>query len=61
MVISLHICALILKVIEHLKRENSYTAAMTEHLKPFENQLYEEFLSHIKQTDAKVSRSIYTS
>jgi oligopeptidase B len=42
------------KVIEHLKAENAYTAAMMAHLKPLEEKLYNEFLSRIKQTDLSV-------
>ena len=42
------------KVIEYLGRENTYTEAMTKDLKPFEDALYSEMLSHIKQTDLSV-------
>lgn len=42
------------KVLDHLKAENAYTAAMTAHVKPLEDKLYAEFLSRIKQTDLSV-------
>jgi len=43
-----------LKVTGYLEAENAYTAAMTEGLKPFEEALYTEMLSHLKQTDLTV-------
>ena len=42
------------KVIKYLEEENAYTEAMTKPLKPFEDTLYDEILSHIKQTDLSV-------
>ena len=42
------------KVIEYLEQENAYTEAMTRPLKPFADALYNEMLSHIKQTDLSV-------
>src|SRR5580700_8397425 len=42
------------KVIKYLEEENAYTAAMTASQKPFEDALYNELLSHIKQTDLSV-------
>jgi len=42
------------EVIKYLEAENTYTAAMTQGLKPFEDALYNEMLSHIKQTDLSV-------
>src|SRR5580698_4534305 len=42
------------KVIDYLGQENTYTDAMTKGLKPFEDALYSEMLSHIKQTDLSV-------
>jgi oligopeptidase B len=42
------------KVIQYLEEENAYTEAMTKPLKPFEDALYNEMLSHIKQTDLSV-------
>src|SRR5690349_21857049 len=42
------------EVIKYLEAENAYTAAMTRDLKPFENALYSEMLSHVKQTDLSV-------
>jgi oligopeptidase B len=42
------------EVIKYLEHENAYTEAMTKSLKPFEDALYSEMLSHIKQTDLSV-------
>ncbi len=42
------------EVTRYLEAENAYTAAMTAGLKPFEDALYSEMLSHIKQTDLSV-------
>lgn len=42
------------KVTEYLEEENAYTEALTKPLKPFEDSLYNEILSHIKQTDLSV-------
>lgn len=42
------------KVLEHLKAENAYTAALTAHLKSLEDKLYAEMLSRIQQTDLSV-------
>ena len=42
------------EVIKYLEQENAYTEAMTKELKPFEDALYTEILSHIKQTDLSV-------
>jgi oligopeptidase B len=42
------------KVIKYLEEENAYTEAMTKPLKPFADALYNEILSHIKQTDLSV-------
>jgi len=42
------------EVIKYLEEENAYTAAMTSGLKPFEDVLYNEMLSHLKQTDLEV-------
>ena len=42
------------EVIKYLEQENAYTEAMTMELKPFEDALYNEILSHIKQTDLSV-------
>jgi oligopeptidase B len=42
------------EVIKHLEKENAYTEAMTQRLKPFEDALYSEMLSHVKQTDLSV-------
>jgi oligopeptidase B len=41
-------------VMKYLEEENAYTAAMTASLKSFEDTLYNEMLSHIKQTDLDV-------
>src|SRR5215469_6152511 len=42
------------KVTKYLEEENAYTEAMTKPLRPFEDALYNEILSHIKQTDLSV-------
>ena len=42
------------EVIKYLEAENAYTEAMTRHLKPFQDALYAEMLSHLKQTDLSV-------
>jgi oligopeptidase B len=42
------------EVIEYIKSENAYREGLTGHLKPFEDKLYREMLSHIKQTDLSV-------
>jgi oligopeptidase B len=42
------------EVIKYLEQENAYTEAMTTRLKPFEDALYSEMLSHVKQTDLSV-------
>lgn len=39
---------------KYLEEENAYTEAMTKDLKPFADALYQEILSHIKQTDLSV-------
>ncbi len=38
-------------VLDHLKAENAYTAAVMAPFKPFEDALYNEMLGRIKQTD----------
>lgn len=38
-------------VLDHLKAENAYTAAVMAPTKPFEDALYQEMLGRIKQTD----------
>jgi oligopeptidase B len=42
------------KVVEYLEAENAYTKAMTADLAPFQDALYKEMLSHVKQTDLSV-------
>jgi oligopeptidase B len=42
------------EVIDYLKAENAYRDAMMAHLKPFEEQLYKDMLSRIKETDENV-------
>ena len=42
------------EVIEFLRAENAYAEASTADLSPLREQLYEEMLSHIKQTDESV-------
>ncbi len=41
-------------VIEYLKAENEYTAAMMEHTETLQTQLYEEMLARIQETDLSV-------
>ncbi|MGQ0762172.1 MAG: S9 family peptidase [Acidobacteriota bacterium] len=41
-------------VIAHLESENAYTAAMMKHTEALQEKLYNEILSHIKQTDVNV-------
>jgi oligopeptidase B len=41
-------------VIDYLKAENAYTDSIIGHLKPFQEQLYKEMLSRIKETDDSV-------
>ncbi len=42
------------EVIAYLEAENAYTEAMTATLEPLRESLYEEMLSHIRQTDESV-------
>ena len=42
------------EVIKYLEAENTYTAAMTQSLVPFQDALYTEMLARIKQTDLSV-------
>jgi oligopeptidase B len=42
------------EVIRYIESENAYREALTKPLKPFEDRLYSEMLSHIKQTDLGV-------
>ncbi|HMF15015.1 MAG TPA: S9 family peptidase [Gemmataceae bacterium] len=42
------------ETIRYIEAENAYREAITKHLKPFEEKLYKEILSHIKQTDLDV-------
>jgi oligopeptidase B len=41
-------------VIAHLEAENAYTTAMMKHTESLQEKLYNEILSHIKQTDVNV-------
>lgn len=41
-------------VIKYLEAENAYREGITKDLKPFEQKLYDEILSHIQQTDLSV-------
>jgi oligopeptidase B len=43
------------EVIAYLNAENDYTTAVTAPLKPLEEKLYNEMLSHIKETDISVA------
>jgi oligopeptidase B len=42
------------EVIKYLNSENAYREQLTKNLKPFEQKLYDEILSHIQQTDLSV-------
>ena len=42
------------EVIEYLEAENRYTEAMTQHTGDFQEQLYQELLGRIKETDLSV-------
>lgn len=42
------------QTIKYIEAENAYREAVTKHLKPLEEKLYKEMLSHIKQTDLDV-------
>src|SRR5688500_18484745 len=41
-------------VIKYLEAENAYTAAMTKHMEPAQERLYQEILGRIKETDLSV-------
>ena len=41
-------------VIAHLEAENAYTTAVMKHTESLQEKLYNEILSHIKQTDVNV-------
>lgn len=43
------------EVLEHLRKENAYTEAMTKHLEAFRERLYQELLSHLKETDVSAA------
>ena len=49
-------------VIKYLESENAYTAAMMKSTEPLQQKIYDEILSHIKQTDLTVPyrRGAYT-
>ncbi|MBD3234575.1 MAG: prolyl oligopeptidase family serine peptidase [candidate division Zixibacteria bacterium] len=42
------------EVLDYLKAENEYTESMTKHTAPLQEKLYQEILSHIKETDLSV-------
>jgi oligopeptidase B len=42
------------ETIKYIEAENAYRKALTKHLEPLEKKLYEEMLSHVKQTDLDV-------
>ena len=42
------------EVMAHLKAEEAYTESMMKHTAPLQEKLYNEMLSHIKQTDSAV-------
>ena len=39
------------EVLDHLRKENAYTEQKTKHLEKFQKKLYEEHISHLKETD----------
>ena len=39
------------KVLNHLRKENEYAKSQTSHLEELRKSLYEEHLSHLKETD----------
>lgn len=42
------------EVLDYLRAENKYTDAMTEHLKPLQDELYKEMIGRINEDDASV-------
>jgi oligopeptidase B len=42
------------KVLDYLRAENDYTAAMMRHTEPLQKKLYDEMLARIKETDLSV-------
>ena len=44
------------EIIQYLEAENEYSAAVTSHLKPLQDDLYREFLSSIQETDYTTPR-----
>jgi len=42
------------EVVDYLNAENDYTEKMTDHLKPFQDTLFNEIVGRIKQTDMSV-------
>lgn len=46
------------EVIEYLEAENEYTQAMTKHTEKFQERLYKELVSRIKETDLSVPERI---
>ncbi len=45
-------------VINYIKAENSYTQAMTAHLKGLEDRLYDEIVARLKETDTSAAQKI---
>lgn len=45
------------QIITHLNRENKYFADKTRHLHSLRDEIYEEFRSHLKETDEQVNRT----
>ena len=39
------------EILNHLRKENAYTEQKTEHLEKFRKNLYDEHISHLKETD----------
>ena len=46
------------EVIAYLEAENKYTEAMMQHTEDFQEQLYQELLGRIKETDLSVPEKI---
>ena len=44
-----------MSVLDHLKLENAYAEQQTKHLEGLREELYKEHLSHLKETDDRVS------
>ena len=40
-------------ILDHLRKENAYTEEKTKHLTKFQKKLYDEHISHLKETDER--------